>query len=139
MQRCRWGGDRCHGESLHRSNPVTSGTKVVLQRWHSSVEQPSSAARHLPRMPRGGRLPFQPIVSCDWVDGVQTNVSCHGSHRARTPMASSARSSLTIAALCCALQVSCRWYNDEWHIEAPPAEGEDGKLEEGRNVIFSRA
>ena len=43
-----WGGEQCNRDTLHRSNPVTRGTKVVLQRWyvHAALlhksKQPSS-------------------------------------------------------------------------------------------------
>ena len=37
-----WDGRQCNPGSRHRSNPVTRGTKVVAQRWHSC------AARRLP-------------------------------------------------------------------------------------------
>ena len=76
-----WGGRRCHGDTLHRSNPVVRGTKVVLQRWHSYLEHPFLAARPLPGPDeppalRASKLPFQPVVSCDYVEGGDVNVSC---------------------------------------------------------------
>ena len=73
-----WGGRKCNPGALHRSNAVTRGTKVVLQRWYSYLEHPFLAARAM----QGGdakkrkRLPFQPVVSCDYVEGAHTNVSC---------------------------------------------------------------
>ena len=72
-----WGGRRCEYKTLHRSNPVTRGIKVVLQRWHTYAEQPFLAARPM-MMPedRAGRLPFQAMVSCDFVRNELVNVSC---------------------------------------------------------------
>ena len=72
-----WHGERCHLDALHRSNPVTSGTKIVLQRWHSYLEQPFLAARPMPAVGASmKRLPFQPVISCDYVMNPTTNVSC---------------------------------------------------------------
>lgn len=69
-----WGGRACSAEAAHRSNRVTRGSKVVLQRWHSYQEQPFLAGR--PILSQLGRRPFQPVVSCDYVSGLRTNVSC---------------------------------------------------------------
>lgn len=72
-----WGDQRCNPTTRHRSNPVRRGRKVVLQRWYSFAEQPFLAARPMPNGgPRDGRRPFQPTVSCDYVEGVSVNVSC---------------------------------------------------------------
>ena len=71
-----WSGRQCDLNALHRSNPVTRGTKVVLQRWHSYAEQPFLAGRPITHQAHHERLPFQSVVSCDFVPGADTNVSC---------------------------------------------------------------
>ena len=75
-----WQGRRCHRDTMHRSNPVRRGTKVVLQRWYSYLEHPFLGARAMPDLsvhgPSTQRLPFQAMVSCDYVDGAEVNVSC---------------------------------------------------------------
>ena len=68
---------RTYNQALGAS-PVRRGTKVVLQRWYSYLEQPFLAARPVPELPpqREARVPFQPLVSCDYVHGSEVNVSC---------------------------------------------------------------
>ena len=73
-----WGGRRCNLDTLHRSEPVRRGSKVVLQRWYTYREHPFLAARAMPspRPPGTWRHPFQPVISCDYVQAEHVNVSC---------------------------------------------------------------
>ena len=74
-----WGGRQCHGETVHRSNTVTRGNKMVLQRWYAYPEQPFLSARPIRPAVASGmqrRRPFQPVVSCDYTHSITQNVSC---------------------------------------------------------------
>lgn len=77
-----WGGTRCAADALHRSNAVTRGTKAVLQRWYAYAEQPFLGARAVPgnepdaAAADDATLPFQPVITCDYVSSEHTNVSC---------------------------------------------------------------
>lgn len=76
-----WDGTQCSYETLHRSNPIRRGTKVVLQRWYSYADMPLLAARPLPIMTIPERVPYQSSISCDFVYDELNNVSCRWYNR----------------------------------------------------------
>ena len=104
-----WDGTKCSLETLHRSNPLTNGTKVTLQRYYQYLEQPFNAARPMPARTKG-RLPFQPVVSCDGV-GVLSKEDTEKD-----------------------VNVSCRWYDSGQFRDEPKAddEPEDGWLKRSK-------
>ena len=79
---------QCDHRSEHRSVPVRSGTKAVLQRWYGFADQGTHQAlarrawdRHGPSSLRDPalRLPFQPVVKCNRLPDAA--VSCRSYNR----------------------------------------------------------
>eukprot|EP00038_Savillea_parva_P013843 m.212919 g.212919 ORF g.212919 m.212919 type:complete len:558 (+) comp26293_c0_seq1:80-1753(+) len=76
-----WGGHKCNRKTLHHSNRVTRGRKIVLQRWYTYPEHEYFKARPYREggIAHDTPLPWHAHISCDYVTPQRhggTNVSC---------------------------------------------------------------
>eukprot|EP00747_Dinoflagellata_sp_TGD_P219874 gnl/TRDRNA2_/TRDRNA2_91909_c0_seq1.p1 gnl/TRDRNA2_/TRDRNA2_91909_c0~~gnl/TRDRNA2_/TRDRNA2_91909_c0_seq1.p1 ORF type:complete len:330 (-),score=36.32 gnl/TRDRNA2_/TRDRNA2_91909_c0_seq1:86-961(-) len=79
-----YNGDMCDKRSSHIATAVEAGTKLVMQRWFSYMEDNFGPELGLPYPFEKGHLPYQPEVSCDRTGTSETDHS-----------------------------LSCRWYSEQ--------------------------